>query len=57
MDIIIAKHAIVVSTEVPPYEINGNGMPTTGSKPITMPMLMSAEIKNRILRVLLRSRV
>ncbi len=33
------KHAMVVSMAVPPYEINGKGIPTTGNKPNTMPTL------------------
>ena len=28
-----------VSIEVPPYEINGNGAPTTGSNPVTIATL------------------
>ena len=31
---------------VPPYEINGNGTPTTGIIPITIPILINTWLKN-----------
>ena len=30
------------TSAVPPYDTNGSGTPTTGSTPLTMPMLTSA---------------
>jgi len=33
-----APATMVITSEDPPNEMNGSGMPVTGSKPITAPM-------------------
>ncbi len=36
---------MIVTMEVPPWLINGNGTPTTGNRPTTIPMLIKTEKK------------
>ena len=38
-DKIIPNEIKIVSILEPPYDINGNGAPTTGNNPVTMPTL------------------
>jgi hypothetical protein len=40
-------HVVAIIKELPPYEINGSGIPTTGKSPITMHMLIATCKKNK----------
>ncbi len=44
--ITIASMSELASRDVPPYDMNGSGMPMTGSRPVTMPRLTNRWIRN-----------